>query len=115
MAKSLDRAMVSNGPGSSSFEHPRVSITRERARKPTKVARSVANRQAWKDDHGAYMVLTAVLIPAVVALGALTFGTTSLWTVHDDLQRSSDLGAAAGAAEVPAGAGTPGAADPPVP
>lgn len=60
-------------------------------------------------------MLTALLVPAIVALGALTLGVTSMWTAHNDIQRSVDLGSAAGAAETPAAAVTPGAAWMPIP
>src|SRR5688572_3504021 len=77
---------------------------------PPKVTRSVANRTAWRDEQGALLVLTAILVPAIVLLGALTFGITSLWTSHDDVQRGVDLGSTAAAAATPTAAVTPGAA-----
>ena len=46
-------------------------------------------------------MFTALAIPAVVALGALAIGVTSLWTSRSDLQRSADLGALAAAANTP--------------
>ena len=48
------------------------------------------------------LIITALLVPALVAVGALAFGVTSLWTGHQDLQRAADLGALAGAAATPA-------------
>ena len=54
-----------------------------------------------RDERGAVLVMTALLIPALIAMGALSIGVTSLWAEHDDLQRSVDLGALAGAADTP--------------
>jgi hypothetical protein len=79
------------------------------------VTRSVANRTVWSDEQGALLVLTAILVPAIIALGALTFGVTSLWTSHEDVQRAVDLGSTVAAAATPTAAVTPGAATMPFP
>ena len=79
------------------------------------MTRSVANRTEWRDEQGTLLVLTAILVPAIVMLGALTFGVTSLWTSHDDVQRSADMGSTAGAMIVPTAVVTPSAAYLPFP
>src|SRR5439155_10643603 len=62
------------------------------------MSRNVGNA---RDERGAVLVLTAFLVPALIALGALSIGITSLWAEHDDVQRAVDLGALAGAADTP--------------
>ena len=79
------------------------------------MSRFVAKRLAWQDEQGALLVLTAIFVPAIVMLGALTFGVTALWTAHDDVQRSADLGAVVGAADTPTAVVTPSAATMPIP
>jgi hypothetical protein len=54
-----------------------------------------------RDERGAALVFTALSLPAVVALGALAVGVTTLWTSRQDLQRSADLAALAAAASTP--------------
>lgn len=60
-------------------------------------------------------MLTAILVPAIVALGALTLVVTTLWTSHQDVQRAVDLGSTVAAAATPTAAVTPGAATMPFP
>jgi hypothetical protein len=47
------------------------------------------------------LILTALLVPALVVVGALAFGVTALWTGHQDAQRAVDLGALSAAASSP--------------
>lgn len=53
------------------------------------------------DESGAVLILTALLVPALIAVGALALGVTTLWTGHHDVQRAADLGALAAAANTP--------------
>ena len=53
------------------------------------------------DERGAVLIVTALLVPALILCGALAFGVTTLWTGRQDVQRAADLGALAGAADLP--------------
>jgi len=50
------------------------------------------------------LILSALLVPALVAVGALTIGVSSVWTSRHDVQRAADLGALAAAAGTPTAA-----------
>lgn len=57
--------------------------------------------RADDSERGAVLIITALLVPALVLCGALAFGVTALWTGRQDVQRATDLGALAAAANTP--------------
>lgn len=54
-----------------------------------------------RSERGSILVLTTLLLPALVAVGAVAIGSTTLWAGRLDAQRSVDLAALAGAANTP--------------
>src|SRR5688500_6559323 len=68
-----------------------------------------------RSEQGSILVLTTLLLPALVALGAVALGGTTLWASHHDGQRAADLGALAAAANTPTASVTRDAATLPVP
>ena len=61
----------------------------------------VSTPRDLRSERGSILVLTTLLLPALVAVGAVAAGVTTLWASHSDAQRAVDLAALAGAANTP--------------